>query len=379
MTKIIIDPQTFISQQYGGISRYFTELFTEFQRNSEIELLFPILYTDNIHYLESPFFPDSYQEKHSLLIRYSKIFRSFLPRKLKQRSERYAISLLKEQNFDLFVPTYYNPYFLPYLSGKPFVLTVHDMIHELYPSHFPDDLETAVNKKRLIEQATYIIAVSENTKKDILEIYPSVPSEKIEVVYLAHHFVENSSEPSSLPNDYVLFVGNRGIYKNFTLFINAIAPLFQKYPELHLVCAGGDGFNDEEQLLIDDLEISGRVTQQRFKDEELRSYYENARCFVFPSAYEGFGIPVLEAMSAGCPIILTNNSSFPEIAGDAGIYFKLDDEVDLREKIELVWNDDQLRLTHKEKGIEQARKFRWNKTAEETLKVYQKALLKQHE
>lgn len=376
MTRVIIDPQTFISQEYGGISRYFTELFTQFKRNEEIELLFPVLYTDNIHYLESPFYPNSYQEKYALLIKYSKIFRPFLPRKLKRKSKQYTISLLEKQDFDLFIPTYYDPYFLPYLSGKPFVLTVHDMIHELYPSHFPDDLETAVNKKILIEEATLIIAVSENTKRDILQIYPSVPSEKIAVVYLAHHFVGDSLQPKNLPAHYILFVGNRGLYKNFTLFIHAVAPLFKKYRELHLVCAGGNPFDDAEQLLINNLGVSDRIIQQNFRDDELKSYYENARCFVFPSAYEGFGIPVLESMSAGCPIILTNNSSFPEVAGDAGVYFRLDDELDLREKIELIWNNEQLRLTYKEKGLKQALKFKWSKTAKETLQIYQKAILK---
>jgi glycosyltransferase involved in cell wall biosynthesis len=374
MTRIIIDPQTFISQEYGGISRYFTELFTQFQGDKELELSFPILYTDNRHYIESPFFRHSYQEKYALLIKFSKLFRPFLPRKLKKKSERYAIDLLREQKFDLFIPTYYDPYFLPYLSGKPFVLTVHDMIHELYPSLFPDDVQTAINKKKLIKEATKIIAVSENTRKDILRIYPSVPAEKIEVVYLAHHFVNKSSQASCLPDHYILFVGNRGIYKNFNFFITAIAPLFQKYPELHVVCAGGNPFDEAELSLISKLEVSKRVIQQSFKDEELKSYYENARCFVFPSAYEGFGIPVLEAMSAGCPIILTHNSSFPEVAGEAGIYFELNNGANLLEKVDLAWSNEELRLKHRKKGIEQALKFRWSKTARETLHVYQQAL-----
>lgn len=374
MPRIIIDPQTFITQEFGGISRYFTELCLKFLKANDIELLLPILYTDNIHYLESPLFNKTYQQKNAFLIKYSRLFRTYLPRKLKKKSITYTIALIKQQEFDLFVPTYYDPYFLPYLGGRPFVLTVHDMIHELYPQYFEDDLETAFNKKKLIETASKIIAVSENTRKDILSLYPEIAADKIEVVYLAHQFSSDSSAPISLPDHYILFVGNRTFYKNFTLFINAIEPLFHRYEDLYLVCAGGNSFNETELSLLNDLGISSRVIQQNFKDVELKSYYEKARCFVFPSAYEGFGIPILEAMSAGCPIILTNNSSFPEIAGEAGIYFQLNDEVDLRDKVDEVWRSEPIRLKYKEKGIEQARKFSWERTARETLHVYQKAL-----
>ena len=374
MIKVFLDPQTFITQEFGGISRYFTELCIEFQKDKDMELFLSILYTDNIHYLESSLFNDTYQQRNAFLIKYSKLFRYYLPRKLKKKSIAYTINLIKKQDYDLFVPTYYDPYFLPHLGDKPFVLTVHDMIHELYPQYFEDDLETVANKKKLIKEATKIIAVSENTKKDILRIYPETTPDKIEVVYLAHHFSTASIAPTSLPDHYLLFVGNRNYYKNFTLFVNAISPLFRLYPDLFLVCAGGNPFDDEELSLLQELDIYPRVTQQNFKDTELKFYYENARCFVFPSAYEGFGIPILEAMSAGCPIILTDNSSFPEIAGEAGIYFELNNEIDLREKVDSIWNSEQMRIKYKQKGFEQAQKFTWQRTAKETLNVYKKAL-----
>lgn len=374
MTRILIDPQTFVAQEFGGISRYFTELCIKLKKNRELELLFPILYTDNIHYIESPFFNDSFQNKNAFLIKYSKIFRPYSPRKLKKKSKEQAVELLESGEFDLFIPTYYEPYFLPHLNGKPFVLTVHDMIHEIYPQYFIDDPQTISNKKKLIKKATRIIAVSENTKKDILRIYPNTPSEKIDVVYLAHQFSKGISDPVILPEKYILFVGNRTIYKNFTFFISAVAPLFHKSEDLHLVCAGGNPFDENELALLNELGISSRTIQQNFKDAELKTYYQKACCFVFPSEYEGFGIPVLEAMSAGCPIVLTNNSSFPEIAGDAGIYFSLNDEIDLREKISLVLNSEEIRAKYKKRGLIQARKFSWQKTTDETFKVYQKAL-----
>jgi glycosyltransferase involved in cell wall biosynthesis len=374
MIRIIVDPQTFITQEFGGISRYFTELCKKLNRSRIIDLCLPLLYTDNIHYIESPFLENSYQNRKALLIKYSYVFRNYLPRKLKKKSTAETIKKIKEQQFDLFIPTYYDTYFLPYLKEKPFVLTVHDMIHEFYPEYFQDDINTVPDKKKLIEKARRIIAVSENTRRDILKIYPDTPPEKIDVVYLAHQFGDNQTEPITLPDHYILFVGNRTFYKNFTLFATALAPLFKKYADLHLVCAGGNSFDKEELALLDELKISPKVIQRNFKDNELRAYYEKARCFVFPSAYEGFGIPILESMSAGCPIVLTNNSSFPEIAGDAGIYFELNDEDDLREKVEQVWNNEQLRSNYRERGIIQAEKFSWDKTTEETILVYQKAL-----
>ena len=111
-----------------------------------------------------------------------------------------------------------------------------------------------------------------------------------------------------------------------------------------------------------------------FRDAELVNYYRRALCFVFPSEYEGFGIPILESMAYGCPILLTNNSSFPEIAGYAGIYFELNNATDLRDKLSSLMSNDEMRHHYKQKGIKQASKFTWQKTATDTLKAYHKAL-----
>lgn len=374
--RLLIDPQIFTTQEFGGISRYFTELCVRFKEEEDIDLHFPVLYTDNIYYLNSSFYPTSYQNKNKFLIRYGTLFRAFLPRKLKKKNKEHSIKLLQQQSFDLFVPTYYDPYFLLHLKQKPFVLTVHDMIHELYPQYFEDDPDTMHNKKQLIFEAKRIIAVSENTKNDILSIYPEISEDKIDVVHLAHQFSDSVAVPIGLPSHYILFVGNRSLYKNFTFFITAISQLFHQFNDLHLVCAGGNEFDEGELSLFEEFGISSRIIQQNFKDSELKAYYENARCFVFPSEYEGFGIPILEAMSAGCPVILTNNSSFPEIAGDAGIYFELNDHADLRQKVSEIWNNGDLRAEYQEKGHLQTQNFTWEKTASETIKVYHKALSK---
>ncbi|MDO7744526.1 MAG: glycosyltransferase family 4 protein [Pedobacter sp.] len=374
MIKILLDPQIFTLQEFGGISRYYTEVYTFFDKEEQTQIICPLQYTDNIHFKESPLFKNSFQNKARFLIKYSKIFRSYAPRKLKRKNQEKAIDLLDKKEYDVFVPTYYDPYFLKFIGTKPYVLTVYDMIHEIYPSYFANDKSTVPNKKTLIENATKIIAISESTKNDIIKIYPNIPEDKIEVVYLAHTIKTETSIRLDLPEKYILFVGNRSIYKNFFFFLNAIADLILETPDLYIVCAGGNSFTKEEIELINKLDITDRIVQRNFKDAELACYYKQALCFVFPSEYEGFGIPVLESMACGCPVVLANHSSFPEVAADAGIYFELNDSNDLKGKIYSLINDSELRKQYSLKGIDQAKKFTWKKTAEESLKVYQSVI-----
>jgi len=374
MTKILLDTQIFTRQKFGGISRYFIELYSVFSRNEQLNIDFPILYTSNLYFKETHFYESGFQKKYSFLIKYSKILRPFLPRKLERKGTKKVIELLKRQEFDVFIPTYYDPYFLPHIKTKPFVLTVHDMIHELYPQYFSNEPETIQNKKVLIENATKIIAISENTRKDLIRIYPQIDPGKIEVIYLAHTVKNGPLKELDVPERYILFVGQRSAYKNFHFFLKAVSSLIHEYTDLFVFCAGGNSFTEEELALIKELNISDRVLQKNFEDSELSSYYSKALCFVFPSEYEGFGIPVLEAMAAACPVVLTKASSFPEVAGDAGIYFELNNCEDLTNKIDELLNDATLRQVYKTKGITQASKFSWEKTAEETFKVYQQAI-----
>lgn len=123
------------------------ELYSQFEKKKDLEVLLNLLYTDNFYYKESHFFEDSFQNKKAFLIKYSKIFNAYSPKKLKRKSTEITIDVLERQEFDLFIPTYYDPYFLAHIKNKPFVLTVYDMIHELYPHYFTDDPDTVANKK----------------------------------------------------------------------------------------------------------------------------------------------------------------------------------------------------------------------------------------
>ena len=138
---------------------------------------------------------------------------------LKASSLKKTKKKLDSGKFDVFLPTYYDPYFLDHLNGRPFILTVYDMIHEIFSEHFAAYAKTICQKKVLIEKADRIIAISKQTKNDILKFYPDVPPEKVAVVYLSQTIIENgTSIASELPANFILFVGNRDAYKNFSFF-----------------------------------------------------------------------------------------------------------------------------------------------------------------
>lgn len=367
--KILFDDQIFLLQRFGGISRYFTALLHELEQDMDHQAICPIVKTDNIHYNESIAKEMSLMQRLKLMLslRFSE---KRIKRYAIRQNRKNVIAALQRQQFDLFVPTYYDPYFLKYIGEKPFVLNVYDLIHEIYPSYFKADDLASNHKEELINKATKIIAISNSTKNDILKFYPNTPSEKIAVVHLAGALDTSLVLDLGLPAKYILFVGNRSHYKNFIFFLKAIAPLLNADADLYLVCAGGNEFTADEVDLIGTLGLNKQVIQRNFRDAELASYYINARCFIFPSAYEGFGIPVLEAMSCGCPVVLANHSSFPEVAGDAGIYFELNNDADLREKVSAVLTNSEMRETFKQKGLEQQQKFSWEKTAKECISIF---------
>lgn len=362
--KILYDHQIFTAQKYGGISRYFYELIYEFEKLKNIETEMSLLVSNN-HYISD--------KKHVRHV-------NFLPQtefRGKQRlltmfNKSNSILQLKKQNFDLFHPTYYDPYFLKYLGQKPFVLTVYDMIHEKFSEMF-NERDTISEKKRLlVEKATKIIAISESTKKDLIELFGTDES-KIDVVYLGNSMsvTPDVKVNIEMPKKYIFFVGSRGGYKNFNRFIKSVAPLLNNDKELHVVCAGGGSFKTNEIELFNNLKISEQAIQKDLDDKTLAYFYQNALAFVFPSLYEGFGIPVLESFACKCPLICSNTSSLPEIAGDGAIYFDPNSEESIKSAVENVLKDKELRDSLIENGIKQLKQFSWQETALQTKKIYE--------
>lgn len=381
--KVFFDHQTFIEQNYGGISRYFYELIHAFSLNDEIEFKHSILYSNNEYLKEDSKFnirsflsiSNWITSRHfigkSRLFRLAKFF-GFASDHLKEM-ENYVKNSFATEKIDIFHPTYYNTYYKNFLNLKevPIVLTVYDMIHELFPDFFYG-VETQNQKRWSIDAATKIIAISESTKRDIQRYY-KIPEDKIHVIYLASSLERNCSNlviNKDLSNS-ILYVGNRSVYKNFHFFLESIIGLFQKYPEMNLILAGGEQICKRDREILKKLKLQERIHRIAIKNNDtLGSLYKSSRLFVFPSLYEGFGIPLLEAMQFGCPVVCSNTSSFPEVAGDAALYFDPTNKESIFKAVESVYSNESLRKDLIEKGYEQSANFSWEKTASETFRLY---------
>jgi len=364
--KILYDHQIFSLQKYGGISRYFCELYSHLLTMDTIHPEMSVLYSENSYYREL-----FHQKKHCPLQKISGKYLNFGKNFAIYKLNEYPCKKqIRQGKFDILHPTYYDPYFLKFLKSKPYVLTVYDMIHELFPEMFKGDT-TAIQKKKVIENATKIIAISENTKKDIIRFYDSDPK-KIEVVPLATSLQKIAPDNTlNLPQKYILFVGNRSAYKNFIFFIHSVSPLLCSEKDLYLICAGGGVFSPEEMRLLKDLKITDKVIHVPvIHDSTLAQLYRKAILFIFPSRYEGFGIPVLEAFSCGCPVAASNCSSLPEVGDEAVNYFDPTNPESLQKTVENIIQNESVQESLRIRGYQRLEHFSWEKTALDTKKVY---------
>lgn len=298
----------------------------------------------------------------------NKLYRKFYRQVIKFMNKRNSLSLMSNNNYDIVHPTYYDNYILKRKHGK-LVITVHDMIHERFAdSYMSRDKITIPSKKRLLYAADTIIAISESTKQDMLYLYPDLNADKIRVIYHGVSLQNNRGESPLPGQDYILFVGNRGSYKNFSRFVKAVTPILESHKDLQVFCAGGGAFTSSE---IDSFgKNKSRFHQSGLSDNSLAGAYSNALCFVFPSEYEGFGIPLLESFTCNCPVVCSDSSSFPEVAENAAEYFNPLDIDDMSHKILRVIQDKDLQESLKSRGIERAKFFSWDKAASETLDCY---------
>ena len=388
--KILYDHQIFEIQKFGGVSKYFTELIHNSNSIPGIDIDISIVHSDNVYlkslentkYLPLPqgeFLQSSNKFNQNFIVRKlfdRYIFQKQLGKHHKINKEK-SIQILEKQDFDVFHPTYYDDYFLKFLKNKPFVLTVHDLTHQIFPEYFSPKW---IDKSQLmLDEAKRIIVVSENTKKDLIEYY-NVDQEKVDVVHLASSILTGTQQNGLVINTesrkkYLLYIGSRASYKNFYFFVQALIPLFNADKELFLMCTGEE-FTEEEFFFLSKLGIANKVKHVFVTEKNLAEVYLNSIAFVFPSLYEGFGMPILEAFACGCPVICSDSSSFPEIAGEAAIYFEPKSKQSIYQSISNLLNDDDLRKNMIIKGFKQLEKFSWLKTVAQTRDVYLKAISK---
>jgi glycosyltransferase involved in cell wall biosynthesis len=366
--NVLFDPQVFSFQEHGGISRYYYQLFKTFLGMEGITPELIIRYSNNryitnindIHVKQ--FFPAHRFKGRNEII---KLLNRMFVRK----------NFHRQLDLDIFHPTYYHPYFLDFIGDIPFVLTIYDMAHEHYPRMFSRFDFTSEHKKKVALKANRIIAISEHTKNDIVTLL-KIPASKIDVIPLATTLSRTDAKVPSIPvpNHFILYVGKRNTYKNFFFLLQALRVLFKTDTKYSLVCAGGGTFTKHEIREIERLHLSGRIIQIHADDTLLAYLYSKARAFVYPSLYEGFGIPVLEAFACACPAIVSNRSSLPEVGGDAAQYFDPENQESLVTALSEVLNNNDAADHMREKGLERVKLFSWDDTAQKTLETYKKVL-----
>lgn len=368
--KIAFDQQVFLLQEYGGISRYFCSLVKALCKIESIEprIIAPL------HFNRILQNENGVSKRGIFLPKLSpKLFRSVLMTGtfLARRSiQSFRPDILHETYFS---GVNYRP------AGAKIVLTIYDMVHEKFSESFDGSSGTTAPKKIAAQRADHIICISESTRKDLIDIC-GISREKTSVIYLGVDDIFSSTPQEidlqlNLPENFLFYVGKRDGYKNFDGFLKAFAALTSIKKEFSIVCFGGGAFTPSELAVAKDAGLRpGQLVHYAGGDDLLAAIYRQAYALVYPSTYEGFGLPPLEAMSSGCPVICSNTSSLPEVVGDAGEYFDPLHQDSMMRSIENVLTSPKRHEGLRDKGFTQASKFSWSKCAEETMREYQKLL-----
>lgn len=353
--RVFHDFQIFATQGRGGITRYFVELMRQWKRGHEVapEAFLGCHESDEAPGLEA--------------LGVVRGWRCRTPRFRGQFwwNRRLAERRLRHGGFALYHPTYYRVFEHP--SQTRVVLTVHDLVHELFPQYMAPDDPTASLRAKALERADVILCVSENTRRDLAERY-ALGDKPVFVTPLASGLQPRAATRRFASRPFLLFVGSRGNYKNFDLVRRLWDQDEALRRECALVCLGGESPSEAERR------IPGEVVFLRGDDQLAAELYAAATVLVYPSRYEGFGLPVLEAMQCGCPVITCRNGSLPEVAGEAAAYCGGDDPDELGVLVRGFLSHPTTREAFVRRGREQAARFSWEATARVTSQAYRSAL-----
>ena len=367
--RILFDHQIFCLQQYGGISRYYSEIarWLASMADNKVEIFAPIYLNEYLINQESV-------RLNGIKIPQLTKFGRFAALGV---GTALALSIVRSRHdVDIFHETYFTGFDYCPKSAKR-IVTVHDMICEKFRKQYPSRERICRMKALAVSRADHVICVSQNTKRDLIDLL-GVDQEKISVVYHGYKFgLSVPEKPASVVKPYILFVGLRGGHKNFESLLRAYSHSAKLRRELSLVCFGGGSFTREELHLMSMLGVPATtVVQTSGNDNVLAGLYSSAAALVYPSLYEGFGLPLLEAMSLGCPVICSDASSFPEVVGDAAVMFDPEDVDDIQAAVEKVVFSTDLMGSLVQRGNERIKQFSWSKCARETLRVYEQQLKK---
>lgn len=366
--KIFYDGAIFSIQRKGGINRYLRNLIQHLPPG-----IGPTLLTEK-PLNETPISNPTFAIEHRSI-------EGMWPlRRIRRRSRlaRKCHDFLNEMRPDVIHPSYYDTLVGPDLwqAEQPIVVTVHDFIHERFADQLKHSERHIQLKRQAIERADHVICVSEHTRQDLLKHYP-IPEQRTSVVYHASTLTtltDATNHPvADEPDPTFLFVGGRHAYKGFALLVAALKQVRQKYPNARVACVGAPLSTAEKESL----RVAGlldAVTSLGFVDDkQLVQLYRSSYALVYPSLYEGFGLPPLEAMEAGAPVICSDSSSIPEVVGSSALMFRSGRIDELSERMMWLLADCSRRDPLIASGKAQAKKFSWTIAAEQTAAVYQHA------
>jgi len=358
--RVFYDHQIFSTQRQGGISRYFSEIIKGVAEQPDVDVsLFagPYVFREGMEQLRSCVsnFFGFRRPRMGLLWNVTAPMACFG-----------AAYFLHRWDADIYHPTNYAQVSCP--AGVKRILTVHDMIPEKFPQFYPDGLVVA-EKRRAIEASDAFLCVSESTRNDLIEYFPDAADRSV-VIYHGVSMKPPVGLPTKPNKPYFLYVGPRHSYKNFNLLVEAFQSIADCLPDCELLCVGGNPFSKEEQNTFRARNLAGVIRQISADDESLSRLYAGALAFVYPSLYEGFGIPVIEAMACGCPVICGNTSSLPEAGGTAALYFNPQSSEELASHMKQIINDGQLKSELVAEGLRHAESFTWKRAVDMTLASY---------
>jgi len=352
MMNIIYDNVIYNLQNSGGISVYWKELTERIQKNDSV----------NLSVLEYPEAENNIFRREIIFDKnQTKILSTFPSIKLL----RYTNPKVNNDVNAIFHSSYYRT---AKGSNIKNIVTVHDFTYEKKMKSLVGNAHI-IQKKRALEKADGIICISKNTMKDMLELYPNLSKKKMKVIYNGFNSNDYVYDPDIQIENSVLFVGARKGYKNFDKAVESVSETTNV--SLTIV---GPPLDADEKTMLNKLLPSRYKSFSHVNNEELNILYNKAICLLYLSEYEGFGIPVLEAMSAGCPVIALRKSSIPEVAGDAGILFSNFDKKSTKEAIESLRDNKEIRSEQIELGLNNVKKYSWDNCYEEVLDFYHEVL-----
>lgn len=371
--RVLFDSQIFGLQQVGGISRYFSSLVQEMSRMAGVEPR-----------VVAPFHVNEHLERLPVHLVSGRKVEWGRSSKLLASLANALPDVLRAHQFkpDIVHKTYYHPSLGP-RARVPTIVTVHDMIHERHPNDFRASKWMSRLKANAVARADHVICVSQQTRRDLLESH-EIPPSRVSVVYhgyddLASLLTDESAAAFRLrvfgvDEPYLLYVGSRAEYKNFHGVIRAYGSSRWLRDRYRLLCFGGGGWSEGDRALLARWQVSDRVHQFGGPDAELAACYRHAELFVYPSLYEGFGIPPLEAMSLDCPVACSNVSSIPEVVGRAAMSFDPGDPESIGTALESVLSSPAQRAELIERGRQRRQLFSWSRCAQETVQIYRAVL-----